>query len=471
MIVSRKPNRSNSRWLQACVLVCAMIVLSLGIASAQDYDAVGKRLRAAVAAGELTPQQARAMMDTLRRTTQQDERKGITRARAEGERQRGGQRERTTREDLAGEPSGKEIKLFNGKDLLGWEFYASEPARMEDVWSVADGFLVSTGSPRGYIYTKALYENFKLVVEWRWPVLPGSARQSAADTRAAAADRGRGRDQGRGRSPAQYRRNSGILMRLTGEHSIFPDSLEAQLAPGDVGAMFGFQGFNIDNDDERRSETRHPGVRMSKLQDGENPVGQWNRFDITVNGDRATYVLNGVTVNEATGCDVRPGSIALQSEGGVLHFRTVKLYPLGDLQAGAEGKISREDARARMDVRRRAMAERRSRGNDTNGYEAVARQIRAAVAEGKMTPEQAREKLEAYRKSMGQRVRGQERRGNENADTEAYLEIIRKRLKEAVEAGDLSESEAEARLEAIKKEEYEKAKAGEQRERRRRSRR
>lgn len=109
-------------------------------------------------------------------------------------------------------------------------------------------------------------------------------------------------------------------------------------------------------------------------------------------------------------------------------------------------------------------APKESTGED---YARAEAEIRKAVAEGKISEEDAQARLEAYRKSMGQRVRGQERRGNENADTEAYLEIIEKRLKEAVEAGDLSESEAKAKFEAIKKEEYEKAKGREQRERRR----
>ncbi len=67
MIVSNNPKRSNSRWLQTCVLLCAMVVLPLGIASAHDYEAVEKRLRAAIEAGELTPEQARAMMGTLKK--------------------------------------------------------------------------------------------------------------------------------------------------------------------------------------------------------------------------------------------------------------------------------------------------------------------------------------------------------------------------------------------------------------------
>ena len=66
MIITNKLNSSNSRRLQLCVLLCAIVVLPLGIASAQNYDAVGKRLRQAVAAGELSGEQARAMLETLR---------------------------------------------------------------------------------------------------------------------------------------------------------------------------------------------------------------------------------------------------------------------------------------------------------------------------------------------------------------------------------------------------------------------
>ena len=61
-----------------------------------------------------------------------------------------------------------------------------------------------------------------------------------------------------------------------------------------------------------------------------------------------------------------------------------------------------------------------------------------------------------------------ERRGNENAELEAYLEGVWKRLQVGVKEGKLSEEEAEAKMAAIKKEAYEKAEAGEQGERRRR---
>ena len=67
MIVSDNPRRSNSRWLRVCVLLCAVVVLPLGIASAQDYKAVEKRLGEAVVNGELSLAQASVMMDALRK--------------------------------------------------------------------------------------------------------------------------------------------------------------------------------------------------------------------------------------------------------------------------------------------------------------------------------------------------------------------------------------------------------------------
>jgi len=67
MIVSPNPIPGTPRWLFVVILLCAVALLPLGVAYAQDFEAVGKRLRAAVAAGELTAEQARAMMAALRK--------------------------------------------------------------------------------------------------------------------------------------------------------------------------------------------------------------------------------------------------------------------------------------------------------------------------------------------------------------------------------------------------------------------
>jgi len=197
---------------------------------------------------------------------------------------------------VLGQAAGTEIRLFNGSDLSGWEhFLVDEDAEMEDVWSVEDGILVCRGEPRGYLYTENDYESFRLVVEWRWPDAPG---------------------------------NSGVLMRITGEPTMLPNSVEAQLQSGNAGNMYGFLGFKIGGDEERLSEIRVPGWQLERIEGNENEPGEWNRYEITVDGDKITLILNGKKVNEATGCDVRTGRIGLQSEGGVIHFRTVTLTPL-----------------------------------------------------------------------------------------------------------------------------------------------
>jgi hypothetical protein len=115
---------------------------------------------------------------------------------------------------------------------------------------------------------------------------------------------------------------------IAGEPEMLPSSVEAQLRSGSAGDMYGFQGFKIGGDPERLSEISI-GWSLGKIEGNENPPGEWNRYEITADGDRITVVLNGQVVNEATDCEVRPGKIGLQSEGGVIHFRTVTLTPVG----------------------------------------------------------------------------------------------------------------------------------------------
>jgi hypothetical protein len=70
MIITRNPNVSNSRWYQVCVLLSALVLLPLGFAVAQDFDAVERRLGESVSEGELTLEQAVIMIDVLRKNTE-----------------------------------------------------------------------------------------------------------------------------------------------------------------------------------------------------------------------------------------------------------------------------------------------------------------------------------------------------------------------------------------------------------------
>jgi YVTN family beta-propeller protein len=201
------------------------------------------------------------------------------------------------------------VRLFNGRDLGGWSAFLADPkVRMEDVWSVRDGILVGRGEPLGFLQTTAEYTSFKLLVEWRWP--EGAAARL-------------------GKTP-----NSGVLLRVNGEAKAIPRAYEAQLQSGSAGDLYGFWGMPLEGDPARRREARGHEllgdmVGFTKAEAAEKPEGQWNVYEIVVDGPSILVHVNGKKVNEAHGAAVLQGRIGLQSEGGEIHFRKVELTPVG----------------------------------------------------------------------------------------------------------------------------------------------
>ena len=197
----------------------------------------------------------------------------------------------------------EDIQLFNGKDLNGWSAYSVDPqVKKADVWSVRDGVIVCKGEPMGYLSTEKSFTNFKLSVEWRWPA---------------------------GVKPT----NSGVFLRVNGQPRALPRCFECQLKHGDAGTFIGFHGIKLDGDAARltkKTGTEKGGdiLILKKLSDNEKPAGEWNRYEIEIKGGNVKLCVNGKVVNEATGCEVIAGPIALQSEGGEVHFRNVVLTPM-----------------------------------------------------------------------------------------------------------------------------------------------
>lgn len=195
----------------------------------------------------------------------------------------------------------KPVQLFNGKNLDGWQSHlVDSDVKMEDVWSVEDGILVCKGEPFGFLHTNEKYTNYRLVVEWRWPGEPG---------------------------------NSGVLMRVTGDPpSFLAKCVEAQLKHGDAGDIWAFYGFDVAGAKDRFVDVEHEVLGrlkgVKKIKDAEKPAGEWNRYVITLKGDKLGLVINGEKVNRARGLTVEPGTVGFQSEGGVIHFRKIDLFPL-----------------------------------------------------------------------------------------------------------------------------------------------
>ena len=184
------------------------------------------------------------------------------------------------------------IELFNGKDLNGWLGYTDPEGNADnaDVFKVKDGCIWISGIPFGYLRTEKVYEDYILHVEWRWD------------------------------GPAT---NSGLFQRLALPDKTFPNAIEVQLCVGKAGDFVLLGGAKIN---ETKETGPFPVVQM-KNPSNEKPVGEWNTADITCKGDTIEVIINGLLQNKATGAPTS-GYIALQSEGGPIMFRNIKLTPL-----------------------------------------------------------------------------------------------------------------------------------------------
>lgn len=202
----------------------------------------------------------------------------------------------------AAEKQGGAVALFGDGSLRGWTHVLADPAvRREQVWTLRDGVLICSGSPIGVLYTEKHYTNFRLELEYRW-------------------------------APGGQPGNSGIMSRITPGTGALPRTVEVQLHHGNAGDVIGLQGFPIAAGGQARWFQRDSKVAglisgVKKAAAAEKPPGEWNRVELEARGDRYTVKLNGQVVNEVSGVEVRAGPIGLQSEGGEIHFRGVRLAP------------------------------------------------------------------------------------------------------------------------------------------------
>ena len=200
-------------------------------------------------------------------------------------------------EDHGAEPRlGAPVVLFDGGGLERWTHHLSDPSvAFEDVWSVRDGVIRCEGRPSGYLKTKESFESYLLTLEWRFDP-----------------ERGPG--------------NSGVLLRMTGEDKVWPRSIEAQLQHRNAGDFWNIDVFGMRTDPAR---LRGRNTRR-RAPSSERPVGEWNRYEILVDGPRVELRVNGVLQNTADWCEQVAGPICLQSEGAVIEFRNIELRPIED---------------------------------------------------------------------------------------------------------------------------------------------
>jgi len=364
MIVSENPNRTNSRWLQICVvLLCALVVLPLGIASAQDYEAVGRRLRAAVVAGELTGEQARTMLGALRKASAAEKDQGADRARAYLSR---------AKKELAEAVEAGRIS----REVAAKRYEAAEKGIRE---RMAAGRRQRAGERERIScedYARAEAELKKAVATGRISAEDARARLNGMRREMAGeADRGERRI-----TIEEYKRAEAKMRKMVEEGKAKPEDAERRLIQ--MRKMMGGQAER----GERRitiEEYKRAEAKMRKMiEEGKAKPEDVERRLIQM---RKMMGDQGKRGGER-GDRERPDWEAIKKriEGAV-----------------ASGKMTREEADAKYKAIRERMAQGAQRGDKRAEYAGIERRIKAAVEAGKITPEEAREKLQAYRKSMG----------------------------------------------------------------------
>jgi len=190
--------------------------------------------------------------------------------------------------DLSKVKFGKEIKLFNGKDLTGWRMINPD---QPNGFKVVNGELVNDpvqpedGSHLYYgnLRTEQEFEDFNLKLEVNVP--EGN--------------------------------NSGVYLRGLYEIQVV-DSYGKEVDPHNMGALYS---------------------RITPSVAAEKPAGEWQTFDITLYKRHVTVIFNGKKIidNEpvhgptggAISSDVfAPGPIFLQGDHGNVSYRNIVLTPI-----------------------------------------------------------------------------------------------------------------------------------------------
>ncbi len=178
----------------------------------------------------------------------------------------------------------KKEKLFNGKDLTGWNIYGTEK------WYVQDGLLISESGPDkgyGYLGTEESYDDFEITLEFK----------------------------------QEANGNSGVFIRSTVDGTKV-SGWQVEVAPpgNDTGGIYESygRGWLIKPDPEKDK-----GLKF----------GKWNKMKIVVKGDRVTTYLNGKMMVDYEDAKIGEGKggvlLQIHDGGGIkVYWRKIVLKKL-----------------------------------------------------------------------------------------------------------------------------------------------
>ncbi len=243
-------------------------------------------------------------------------------------------------------------KLFNGKDLSGWDTYLGPPLddagkKLSDIpvglnkdpkhvfTIVGDNgkkVIRISGENWGGISTKKEYADFHLQLKFKWGSLTWAQKKGK-------------------------KKDSGLLYFAVGEHGAdygaWMRSQEFQIEEGNCGDYWGVAGgmediLAIKKSDSQYvynpagqlytfSATSEVGRHCIKQGDAENPLGEWNTLDLYCHGDTSVHVINGKVMmllyhsqqmENGEALPLKKGKLQIQSEGAEVFYRDIMIKSL-----------------------------------------------------------------------------------------------------------------------------------------------
>jgi hypothetical protein len=259
--------------------------------------------------------------------------------------------------------------LFDGRDFAGWSTFMAAPPPETDVPGLKRDdkgaylepigfnrdplhvFVIETvdgrpaihvsGAGFGVLTTDETFANFHLRMQVKW----GEKKWGYKRTTHAALD-------------------AGLLYFSRGpagiDHDTWPRCLEFQIQEKDFGDLFALGMTQVTgntrivrdavNGRQTRSYFYDPngaptvfvakppiGNRLRRIEDMEQPHGEWNTLDLVCLGDSSIHIVNGRVVNRLYHAQIPDGSalatldsgqICLQTEGGEVYYRDIEIRPI-----------------------------------------------------------------------------------------------------------------------------------------------
>jgi len=177
-----------------------------------------------------------------------------------------------------------ESSFFTKSDASNWVYVLKDKSIIPtEVFKMDNGILKITGLSTGYLRTPKIYSNYELTIEWRWTKILG---------------------------------NSGVLVHIQPNDTIWPACYQAQQKAGDAGDIICMNGLWA------KECTDSVKFTVKKMQlSNEKQLGEWNSMKVVCMGRILKVYVNGLLQNSITGLTVSKGYIGFQNEGKPLEFR------------------------------------------------------------------------------------------------------------------------------------------------------